>query len=66
MAQETVSNAVKYSRAQQLQLALSRADDTHHRLTLSDDGVGIDGWMIGGRNHGPSDKRPNAPATHSK
>lgn len=42
VAQEAVSNAVKYSQARQLRLALARADDGHQRLSVSDDGLGID------------------------
>ncbi len=42
VAQEALSNAVKYSQARQLRLALVRVDDRHQRLSISDDGLGID------------------------
>ncbi|MCM2252824.1 MAG: sensor histidine kinase, partial [Ramlibacter sp.] len=46
IAQEAVHNAVKYSRAGGVRIELVRLDG-QHRLTLSDDGVGLDARRAG-------------------
>lgn len=42
VAQEALSNAVKYSQARQLRISLSRVEGGQNRLSISDDGLGID------------------------
>lgn len=41
IAQEAINNAVKYSQARQITIELLRVDG-EHRLTLHDDGIGLD------------------------
>lgn len=59
LVQEALTNAVKYARASELTVSLTR-DDSHWKLVLADNGVGIAGFRAEQMSHGLAGMRQRA------
>ena len=59
LVQEGLTNAVKYARANEIRISLER-DESHWRLLLADNGVGISGFRADQLSHGLAGMRQRA------